>query len=55
MELETRLHQMLARRSEIRMAILFGSFAHGRTSPQSDIDLAVLMDAPLYWPRPKWF
>lgn len=38
---------MLARRSEIRMAILFGSFAHSRIGPQDDLDLAVLMDAPL--------
>lgn len=42
-----RIRQMLAQHDGIRLAILFGSLANGRATPQSDLDLGVLMDAPL--------
>ena len=47
MDLNSRIQQVLAQHGGIRMAILFGSLANGRATPQSDLDLAVLMDAPL--------
>jgi predicted nucleotidyltransferase len=47
MDLNNRIQQVLAGHDDIRMAILFGSLAGGRATPQSDLDLAVLMDAPL--------
>lgn len=47
MDLNSRIRQVLARHGDIRMAILFGSLAGTRAMPQSDLDLAVLMDAPL--------
>lgn len=44
------LKQVLSEQGEMRLAILFGSRAMGRTTAQSDLDLAVmlpaLMDAP---------
>ncbi|WP_303784450.1 nucleotidyltransferase family protein [Azovibrio restrictus] len=47
MELNHRIQQVLARHTGIRLAILFGSLAQGRATPQSDLDLAILMEAPL--------
>jgi predicted nucleotidyltransferase len=47
MDLNNRILQVLARHGGTRMAILFGSLAKGGATPQSDLDLAVLMDAPL--------
>ena len=47
MDLNNHIQQILTRRGRIRLAILFGSLAKGRATPESDLDLAVLMDAPL--------
>jgi predicted nucleotidyltransferase len=47
MDLNSRIQQVLAGHDDIRMAILFGSLAGGRATPQSDLDLAVLMGVPL--------
>ena len=45
--MNNRIRQMLAQHDGIRLAILFGSLANGRATPKSDLDLGVLMDAPL--------
>ncbi len=47
MNVNSQILQVLDRQGGIRMAILFGSLADARATPQSDLDLAVLMDAPL--------
>ena len=47
MDLNKRIQHVLAQHGGIRLAILFGSLATGRATPESDLDLAVLMDAPL--------
>jgi predicted nucleotidyltransferase len=47
MNLNSRIQQVLDRHDGMRLAILFGSLAGGRATPQSDLDLAVLMGAPL--------
>lgn len=47
MDLNNRIRQILSRHGDIRLAMLFGSLAEGRATPQSDLDLAVLMGAPL--------
>jgi predicted nucleotidyltransferase len=47
MALNNRIRHVLAQHGGIRLAILFGSLAIGRATPESDLDLAVLMDAPL--------
>lgn len=47
MDLNNRIRQVLNQHGDIRLAILFGSLAKGRATPQSDLDLAVLMEAPL--------
>lgn len=47
MDLNSHIQQVLNRHGGIRLAILFGSLAKGRATPESDLDLAVLMDAPL--------
>jgi predicted nucleotidyltransferase len=47
MELNHRIRQVLHRHGSIRLAILFGSLASGRATAASDLDLAVLTDAPL--------
>lgn len=47
MDLNNRIRHVLAQHGGIRLAILFGSLAKGRATPESDLDLAVLMDAPL--------
>lgn len=47
MDLNNRIQQVLAGHGDIRLAILFGSLAGGRATPQSDLDLAVLMEVPL--------
>jgi len=41
------IRAVLARHSEIRLAILFGSMATGHVSRDSDIDLAVSAERPL--------
>jgi predicted nucleotidyltransferase len=47
MDLNDRIRQVLMQHADIRLAILFGSLAVGRATPASDLDLAVLMQAPL--------
>ena len=47
MDLNNRIQQVLAQHGGIRMAILFGSLAKAQAMPQSDLDLAIQMDAPL--------
>ncbi|MFN3716200.1 MAG: type VII toxin-antitoxin system MntA family adenylyltransferase antitoxin [Thiobacillus sp.] len=47
MDLSDRIRQVLNQHGGIRVAILFGSLAAGRATPESDLDLAVLMEAPL--------
>ena len=47
MDVNNRILHVLAQHGGIRLAILFGSLATGRATPESDLDLAVLMDAPL--------
>ena len=47
MDLNKRIQKVLAQHGGIRLAILFGSLAKGRATPESDLDLAVLMDVPL--------
>jgi predicted nucleotidyltransferase len=47
MDLNNRIRQILSQHGDIRLAILFGSLAGGRATPQSDLDLAVLMGVPL--------
>lgn len=47
MDLNSRIRQILAKHGGVRMAILFGSLAATRATPKSDLDLAVLMGAPL--------
>ncbi|MEA3221343.1 type VII toxin-antitoxin system MntA family adenylyltransferase antitoxin [Immundisolibacter sp.] len=47
MDLNDRIRQVLMQHGDIRLAILFGSLAVGRATPASDLDLAVLMQAPL--------
>ncbi|HEX7339262.1 MAG TPA: nucleotidyltransferase domain-containing protein [Rhodanobacteraceae bacterium] len=41
------LTQALARHTDLRLAIVFGSVAKGTARPDSDIDVAVKADAPL--------
>ena len=45
--IEQQLTEILARHSELRLAILFGSQASGGATRDSDIDVAVLADSPL--------
>jgi predicted nucleotidyltransferase len=40
-EVQARIRQQLAGRSDIRVAVLFGSRARGTEGPNSDVDLAV--------------
>ena len=47
MDLNNRIRQILSRQGDIRLVILFGSLAAGDATPQSDLDLAVLMRIPL--------
>ncbi|HNQ05468.1 MAG TPA: nucleotidyltransferase domain-containing protein [Thiobacillaceae bacterium] len=47
MNLDSRIRQVLGRHEGVRLAILFGSLAGGRATPQSDLDLAILMAARL--------
>ncbi|MBC7162752.1 MAG: nucleotidyltransferase domain-containing protein [Immundisolibacter sp.] len=47
MDLNDHIGQVLMQHGDIRLAILFGSLAVGRATPASDLDLAVLMQAPL--------
>lgn len=47
MALNDRVRQTLDQHGGTRLAILFGSLAKGRATPESDLDLAVLMEAPL--------
>ena len=47
MDLNNHIQQILTRHGGIHLAILFGSLAKGRATPESDLDLAVLMDVPL--------
>jgi len=45
--LNSHIRQVLSRHDSIRLAILFGSLANAQATPRSDLDLAVLMEAPL--------
>jgi predicted nucleotidyltransferase len=47
MDLNHQIRQVLNQHGGVRLAILFGSLATGRATAESDLDLAVLMDAPL--------
>jgi predicted nucleotidyltransferase len=47
MNLNNHIQQILTRHGGMRLGILFGSLAKGRATPESDLDLAVLMDVPL--------
>lgn len=47
MGLNNHIRQVLNRHGGIRLAILFGSLAAGRATPESDLDLSVLMETPL--------
>lgn len=47
MDLNKRIEEVLVQHGGIRVAILFGSLAKGRATPESDLDLAMLMDVPL--------
>lgn len=47
MDLNNRVQQVLTLHGSIRLAILFGSLAKGSATPESDLDLAVLMEVPL--------
>ncbi|MHB1145651.1 MAG: type VII toxin-antitoxin system MntA family adenylyltransferase antitoxin [Thiobacillus sp.] len=46
-DLQRILRQALTGHGGVRLAILFGSRATGRATPNSDLDLAVQMSAPL--------
>lgn len=46
-KIDNRLIRILGRYPELRLAILFGSRVDGDAGPDSDIDLALLADAPL--------
>lgn len=41
-EVETALRAALRERSDVQLALLFGSYARGRQRPDSDVDVAVL-------------
>lgn len=45
--IDRQLIQILSQYPEIKLAILFGSHAHGNTTRESDIDLALLADVPI--------
>jgi predicted nucleotidyltransferase len=47
MDLDSRIQQVLTLHGGIRLAIVFGSLAKSRATPQSDLDLAVLMETLL--------
>ena len=47
MDLNSRILRVLDQHGDIRLAILFGSLVGARATPQSDLDLAVLMGVPL--------
>ena len=47
MEPQHRIREILERHGDIRLAILFGSLASGRATPESDADLAILADTRL--------
>lgn len=47
MTLDQTLLRVLSRHPRLRLAILFGSMASGRGGANSDVDIAVLADAPL--------
>jgi uncharacterized protein len=47
MDLNSHIRQVLDRHGGMRMAILFGSLAGLRATPESDLDLAVLMGSRL--------
>ena len=39
-----RFHESASRQFPIRKVLLYGSYAKGRATPQSDIDVAVVVD-----------
>lgn len=47
MDINNPIRQVLSQHGEVRFAILFGSQASGQARPQSDVDLAVLLNAPM--------
>ena len=50
-ELLCTLRQVLSEQGNVRLAILFGSRATGRATAASDLDLAVMMPAPMEAPQ----
>ncbi|MEW5965684.1 MAG: nucleotidyltransferase domain-containing protein [Pseudomonadota bacterium] len=50
-ELLRALRQVLSEPGDVRLAILFGSRATGRATAQSDLDLAVMLSAPMDAPQ----
>ena len=46
-DLDKQLARFLSRYAEFKLAILFGSLAMGNATGDSDIDLALLSDAPI--------
>ena len=46
-ELITKLKEALEGNAEIRLALLFGSYATGKAGPDSDIDIAIAYDRKL--------
>lgn len=47
LDLQNTLRKILTEHGDVRLAILFGSQATGRASTHSDLDIALLMTAPL--------
>lgn len=45
--IEAQLREALARFPSVHLALIFGSFATGRAGAASDVDVAVMADAPL--------
>jgi predicted nucleotidyltransferase len=38
----------IAKKFDLKLAILFGSIARGKTRPDSDIDIAIVTDTPVF-------
>ncbi|NBC22814.1 MAG: nucleotidyltransferase domain-containing protein [Gammaproteobacteria bacterium] len=53
-QLEKTLRDVLSRIPGLKLAILFGSRASGSAGPESDVDLAVLLEEPLSAQRKEY-